>query len=559
MMIPIAFCAESLFLHIVTSAPQDYNEILRISLLAGAGAGLLATDHRLSVPGLVSSILAMLFAGVARAFWKIAIRCNPDDVVAKDKDQTGRYVIIGASVGVTWALVFWKGEPIFTLDFSNVPLFTINALASALALALGKSMLLPMDDESVDSNFQNSDAPVHHVWDASTLLVLAGIVGCYSTLSYRRSYTSAYQFVCFLVAIICIESRVYVEAFKDRSQSARTSHSTYELSPSSSEDGESVDLANEDGHSGNQPISRTKTIRRVMLGIAVFSLWTMYGISNANDRREDRSTVLLDQDYEPQLPVEIVLSMYKEPIYEVVSLIHNLRSIPSLSDAHVTIYIKDAFADNDSIQHLTRANDVITLPNIGREGETYLNHILNRWDSLARQTIFLQAGIHNPREFYKHVRNYYSSSQTGFLNLGWSGTVCNCADCGDRLFWTDTTHVLAQLHAQMYNGSTSVCESVLLSYKGQFVVSAARIRGISRDVYNTLWQAFIDENSWAHQQPYLEGRPDSMSAPDFGYTMERMWNLLFQCSNREVAWKCPSLVSGWRVGGEIADCQCFDD
>lgn len=126
------------------------------------------------------------------------------------------------------------------------------------------------------------------------------------------------------------------------------------------------------------------------------------------------------------------------------------------------------------------------------------------------------------------------------------------------MFWRDKTHIFQQVYNQVHNNS-GACESVLLSYKGQFIVSAARIRGISKDIYHDLWQAFTDDKSWAHQPTYLQGRPDSLSTPDFEYTMERMWNLLFQCSDIDVAWRCPSLVSQWRIGGNIGDCQCFDE
>jgi hypothetical protein len=298
-------------------------------------------------------------------------------------------------------------------------------------------------------------------------------------------------------------------------------------------------------------------LRKLLLGATVVLLWTAYGGLNFTERPESHEPALLDREYVPQVPVEIVLSMYKEPVHEVRKLLRNLKSISSLHDAYCTIYIKDNEADVEAIKQQTGADRVTILPNIGREGETYLNHILNKWHNLARQTVFLQADIHNPREFYAHVNNYYSRNQTGFLNLGWSGAVCNCADCGDRLFWQDNTHFLPQLHSRISN--STACNNVLLSYKGQFIVSAARIRGIDKDIYHDLWDAFVDEKSWAHQSEYLQGRPDSMSAPDFGYTIERIWNLLFQCSNNDVAWKCPSLVSRWRIGGDISDCQCFDE
>ncbi|KAF2001082.1 hypothetical protein P154DRAFT_522067 [Amniculicola lignicola CBS 123094] len=231
--------------------------------------------------------------------------------------------------------------------------------------------------------------------------------------------------------------------------------------------------------------------------------------------------------------------------------------MPSLSNARFHIYVKDSGANATTIQERTGADNVTMLPNVGREGQTYLYHILNHWDSLAKHSIFLQADVHNPREFYPRIRNYFDPERTGMLSLGFSGNVCNCHDCDDRFGWNDDAHLLPTIHSRIYYDS-SQCNNVLLSYKGQFVVSAQRIRGLEKELYQDLHDAFIDEASWAHQEPFLKGRADSMSAPVFGYSVERLWNLLFQCSDMDVAWRCPTLLSGNRIGGNIEDCQCFD-
>jgi hypothetical protein len=263
----------------------------------------------------------------------------------------------------------------------------------------------------------------------------------------------------------------------------------------------------------------------------------------------------LDLQYEPIGPLEVVISMYKERTEDVAALITKLESMPQMSEALITIYLKDSEADERQIKQETNAHEVIKLPNVGREAETYLNHIVNRWDSLADRTIFLQADVHNPREFYPFFERYFRANQTGFLNLGWAGILCNSDDCGDKRGWQDETSLFSNTQSRIDNSHR---ENVLLSYKGQFVVTAARIRGIDKSIYDDLWQLLVDENSWAHQEPYLQGRPDSMSQPWFGYTTERIWNVLFQCSDMDVAWRCPTLLSGWRPGGSIADCQCFD-
>jgi hypothetical protein len=60
----------------------------------------------------------------------------------------------------------------------------------------------------------------------------------------------------------------------------------------------------------------------------------------------------------------------------VGKLLNNLKSMPSLSDAHVTIYIKESETYNTHVKQKTGANYVITLLNVGREGEIFINHIL---------------------------------------------------------------------------------------------------------------------------------------------------------------------------------------
>jgi hypothetical protein len=551
----IAFFAEDLSLIITGVVPYTQLELLRISLLVPACASLLLTEYRLTVPNLIASILAMVLTGIARALWKTVVQYYPE-TVADNINQSDQLAMIQTLVGVIWVLVFWTGDPIFALDIRNIPLLAINALASALTLRFGNSMLLPMRDEVPGTDIQSLDAPVRHSSDALVLSTLAGIVGCYSTLAIRRSYTSVYQVCSFLFVVLCIYNKGRFNKLDARPRRFWIIHSNWEFEDLHSMTSTGNDDDNRTTNSTFSSNSRKHKFHGSLRYIGVALLWTTYGVLNFTERPGSHVPVLLDRDYVSILPVEIVLSMYKEPVDGVRKLISNLKSVPALSDARFTIYIKDSGADNEYVKQRTGADRVATLRNIGREGETYLNHILNEWHSLARQTIFLQADIHNSKEFFTHLNNYYSRFHTGFLSLGWSGTVCNCESCGDRFFWQDNTHLFPQIHAQMNNSTT--CDNVLLNYKGQFIVSAARIRGINKEIYHSLWRAFVDEKGWAHQSRYLQGRPDSMSAPDFGYTMERMWNLLFQCSNMEVAWKCPSLVSGWRIGGDISDCQCLD-
>lgn len=469
--------------------PRSRNEFVCIILLSATGVGLLATEYRLNVPGLAFSITAMLLAGIARALQQFMARFHPD-VLSDNAIPNIRSIAVAATVGMAWVLIFWTEYPVFALDIGSLPLQAVHGLTSALALSLGQSIFLPFDDRISGTDFRHDRARGRYACDAISVAILTSTLGCISSLSSRRSYTNIYQFFCFLIALLFISSRAYVGPIDASSRRPRFASSAYELvdslSTPSAEGRGAIDPARA-SHSSVWVLwfrsQTTRVLNRWLLGLGVTLLWTTYMGFNFTERPHSPRPIVLNREYAPNRSVEIVLSMYKEPVDEVKKLLYNLKSVPGLSDALSTIYLKSNETETSTIRQKTGADRVIALPNIGREGETFLNHILHQWDSLARQTVFLQADIHNPREFYPRITNYYSRDQTGFLNLGFSGVVCNCADCGDRHSWQDNKRLFPEIYSRIDHSNS--CDHVLLSYKSQFIVSAARIRGISRDIYQS--------------------------------------------------------------------------
>ena len=512
-------------------------------------------EYRLMVPSLIASILAMLLVGAASALRKLAAKYYPGDYATRSTN-TVWLVGMGSLLAFVCAISNWPGEQWDSFDVSSLPLRTLNAFSTAAAFLAGGSILFPLDMQLGDQLPGSGFAATRRMRSITTILAMVAITGCSTVLSLRRSYTSWYQLCCFLFAILCVCGKdVYDTIWKQAGQrnDSRGSYDLVSRSPRARLDDEE-----ECGTKSQRilrPESQGHSLRSSLVSLALIMLWTAFVSFNFGQRQYPRMEPHLDLHYEPIGPLEVVISMYKERTEDVAALITKLESMPQMSEALITIYLKDSEADERQIKQETNAHEVIKLPNVGREAETYLNHIVNRWDSLAERTVFLQADVHNPREFYPFFERYFRANQTGFLNLGWAGILCNSDDCGDKRGWQDETSLFSDTQSRIDNSHR---ENVLLSYKGQFVVTAARIRGIDKSIYDDLWQLLVDENSWAHQEPYLQGRPDSMSQPWFGYTTERIWNVLFQCSDMDVAWRCPTLLSGWRPGGSIADCQCFD-
>lgn len=532
-------------------------EIVRLVVLTLACAGTLLAEYRLLVAGLLTSVPAVLLAGAARALRTTA--SNTSSATTSSNRRLNVYYC-GAGMAIAAACATYRADEswerfFYALQPKYVPLLVVNVVVTAVTMLLGNSLLLFMVIvESDRPNAQNDKRA-----DVLTVLTTTGLTGLTSSLMLRRSYTSLPQLLSFLVsvAMIWIGADFDAGSFRPwwKDYEAVPNYSTL-LSVDSEDTAESEES---DTTSATEEPRRNSLIRLLLIAVFLLSAWIVFIALNFSGRLYQKTTKVepvLDREYTPTTGVELVISMYKEPVDEVAYMISRLKAMPNLQDAQIHIYVKDNESDTTNIQATTGAHNVTMLPNIGREGETYLYHILNSWDTLAKHTVFLQADVHNPREFYPRVHDYFDPERTGMLSLGWSGQVCNCEECGDRFGFWDTTHLFPDVHNRI-NNSTQ-CDKVLLSYKGQFIASAKRIRGVDISVYRDLHEAFVNKDSWAHQEQYLKGRPDSMSAPLFGYTMERIWNIMFQCSSMDVAWKCPTMLSGNRIGGGVEDCQCFD-
>lgn len=86
------------------------------------------------------------------------------------------------------------------------------------------------------------------------------------------------------------------------------------------------------------------------------------------------------------MAIDLIVSRYKENI-DWISLINN----------NINVIIYNKFYD-----------EKIKLQNVGREGHTYLTHIINNYDNLSDFTIFSQGDpFHHYSNFLKEIDNFY--------------------------------------------------------------------------------------------------------------------------------------------------------
>ncbi|KAH7349206.1 hypothetical protein BKA66DRAFT_516514 [Pyrenochaeta sp. MPI-SDFR-AT-0127] len=402
--------------------------------------------------------------------------------------------------------------------------------SSAIATNLGRSVLIP----SCSRDRQDC---------LLALLALGGYTGCVSILLLQRSYTTFPQLAAFGGAIVTL-SRLFAQqrALQLPQKHLCRHFSSLLVEETDEEDvgiprsaSRCVDALTEHGLTSVQVsiLPSTAWVHWIPAVTSILVAWIVFVVINfvpAPPSNSQHQPPTLDVTFQPRYTTEIVISMYNEPLPDVSSLLLSLKSVPSMSNA--------------KIHHQIGAQHVTKRPNVGREGETYLHHILSHWDSLARHTLFIQAGMHNRDQALSRIRSYFDPERTGMMSLG-----------SDMWGWRESASIVSNIYERVYQ---KPCKPMLLSYKGQFIVSAGRIRGIDKSIYHDLHHALVDSHSWAHQEPYLQGRGDAMSAPAFGFTLERLWSTIFQCSRVETAWQCPSLFSKTKGRGKRTDCQCLD-
>ncbi|KAF4542646.1 uncharacterized protein LTHEOB_7376 [Lasiodiplodia theobromae] len=552
-------------------------KFLEVILQSACCAVILYDEYRLTPQGIFCTLMAMLFTGLAMGFSKMS-HMSPSDTFSRRKSPS-LITTIAISFFITFVWCVKKEETLMAaehiLDVDPMVL-GLNVGSTVAAVLFGNSFIVPI---SVEDHF-SPDVSRSRVLIAqvSASFGFTAIVGFASSYLTMRSYATVLQAGAFCLAVVCIINAPRPVDNQDRTMFRTSLYDLERFQPGlvslDSEPLDDGDSSPEQGLLGEAHSTDRLDYERWMrkfetpsvLSIAAYSviILTWIGFLACNFAGVSSSDISepipqLDLAYEPVHGFDVVISMYKEPIESVTSIMEGLSAIPAIAESspRLFLYTKDEDLEPSTIAELgnaTNAFKVIKLPNVGREGETYLEHILLNWDSLAKHTLFVQADVHNPREFFNRVQDYYSPN-TGMLSLGFSGKTCDTANCGDRWSWYEGSSLLNDV-CRRVDGED--CKNILLSYKGQFITSAARIRAVERELYEDLKSAMTDPDSWAHKEPWLNGRPDSLNAPRFGYTMERLWSVVMQCSTEEVAWRCPTLLSRTRRGGDLTDCQCMD-
>ena len=277
----------------------------------------------------------------------------------------------------------------------------------------------------------------------------------------------------------------------------------------------------------------------------------------------------------PQL--HLVIAHYNEEPFWMRRWIDSLRSISYIQELgiKVIIYTKGPDTDLAALKETTVADEVFQLPNVGREGSTYLHHILKIYNDPPPFTMFTQAIIKKGQYLSGEIEDEHVAelkdwlynrlsekftSDIGFMSLDRKHDICYCGHCTD-MGRRDFYPLWPQLYAILEGTVCQELEGNVLSFNGHFIVSRKRILSRPRSIYEYLQELVnAPEHHWLHSEPepkWFE-KDKGKSIPDdpkFGHTLERLWHVIFNCSNPTQMVDCD--VKGMKAEGP-GGCTCKD-
>ncbi|BGP51662.1 hypothetical protein JCM10450v2_007612 [Rhodotorula kratochvilovae] len=280
--------------------------------------------------------------------------------------------------------------------------------------------------------------------------------------------------------------------------------------------------------------------------------------------------------------LDIVLAHHSLAPSSVAHHLASVRSAPLARASRVRVYLyeKGDWTDEDLWRGLSgalhRGRDVIVrLPNAGREGGTYLEHITAHYNASLPASTMSAAAVGRPWRGASGARPF--ADHTLFLqeHLAWSWIA------GPRLRRTLSTRSAfvslgpyqtnlcgrdSEVETEM-SGVADIFEMVkgrkcdrdkegdrvLSTWAGQFAASRKTLLRNEFGVYERLRRMIEAPDDDPIHKQYNPTGPSTQSNPAFGHALERAWPLLLHCDDTRIAERCRDVA--WEPEG----CQCFEE
>lgn len=534
----------------------------RVTLLALCMFAIFLNDYRLTPPGFGIALLTLGAHIAAHCFnvWSPRIDL-PEAEDEAESDDSSLWTLLAAVLPLFAAAWISETPEAMGFSFGVAPLaIAINTIVGGVALSSSESLFMrpQKDSDDYSSATMSIEAPA-----------LTGLVFLTHALTGRAIVISGWQVAAFAAAyLVASTASAYVDDASTAEGYLRMYHMPTWRKVLGLQKQDSIVGLRDAEQSDND--TRARSIARCS---GKLSAWQVFRITLLSIallgwvcilyKALQRSISFAEREINPfptapaksDRSFDIVVSYHDESLPELISTLTSFLVLPNVASLtqRVILYAKGSGSPTSELQlNLTMglppntAVVVRDLPNKGREGETYLHHIIDNYENatgLADHTLFLQAEMHDPLYMRPRITQYFVP-RTGFLSLWHMETVCSSSTtCRDHSTWNPDPEVLESVFGAANNGTKLT--DMVTTYRGQFITSAPRIRANTKSMYEDLDRRFIDSEE---------------ENPLWGYDLERLWGAVMRCpGGRRVGDRCPSLLSGMLgTVGEVEDCQCID-
>jgi hypothetical protein len=459
-----------------------------------------------------------------------------------------------------------------TISTGNCMILLVNLVLTTAACIV--SCIAPTSDLLTPDSLASLDTSIHVDQGNRTILAFSGSVCLGSWLLLDSpAMLSSWQVVGYLTALVVARSpptRWLVTEDRMSKDSAllgcRADVHQCAHSPGTDGTATRTSSAHQLCRQANQSNSRI---------VSVLVIWSIFACTILlKPAVLDYYRIDIGTSVTPSTDFDVVIAAYDRPGIEMAHDIDSIMSLQTLQNRTTSIYIYNKGPETSQFERNIRQNlrnastlYIEGLDNKGKEGGTYLHHIVSQWDSLARHTLFIQEQPHDFALLKQRIADYLVP-ETGFMSLSYEGKTWKQCEHLRAGTWTGITESISRVSSMV--NSSDTCQDPLLTFRGQFLVSDARIRSNSKTMYAVLLHGLVDDRSWMHapallRSPWVNAESDSVVDPVFGYTLERLWGVIMRCSNRHVADRSPSLLGSYMrsvwFGQKVAfeDVQCLDD
>lgn len=532
--------------------PEKYT-VVRAILATMCVAGLYLNDYRLTPNGTAVALLS-LGAYIAAQLSGTMARWHRSLLIEEDQRVDDRIMMLMTAVPATILCSFIsETRRKETFDPRYAPyLLAVNAVFGGFALACGGALFAR--SEHVERRTSTSIGLLEG-------LVVVGAVFAGWAIAGHSAVISSWQLATFacICLLACADGRDSEprSALMSTLRSAAGWQKASGLSENLADDEEGLRAVEEDTLLDQECLEQEEspfwqTCRLTVISLAAVSWFVVILVAASHSVLIPFRPNAVTPGQDTARSLDLVITYHDESLDHLANNLNAILHLPNVAplDLRLVLYAK---ASETPLDELSRAlNESIPgvssitvreLYNKGREGETFLHHMLDHRDDLADHTFFAQADMHNPWYLQARIEQYFVH-QTGFLSLWHMESLCtDCDDCRDHSTWSPDAPAMKQIFADANNNET--CKDVVPTFRGQFIASAERIRHNSEDFYQSLRSRLMD--------------PEEEN-PAFGYDLERLWGIVMQCpGGRRIADRCPSMASGLLgTVGELEDCQCLD-